>query len=80
MSSSVQTSVISPSEAMFFEEFPFGVKRFDGYYQATVTDFDGNEFDFDAVANSFEEATAQIEAQAANQDIQVYNINLYYVA
>lgn len=80
MSSSVQTSIIWPNEAVLFDALPSRLTHPQGFYQATVTDFDGNEYEFDAVANTFEEATAQIEAQAADQDIQVYNINLYLVA
>lgn len=80
MSSSVQTSIIFPNEEMFFTKASYRSRSRQNYYQASVTDFDGNEYDFDAVADTFEEATASVEVQAAEQGIQVYNINLYLVA
>ncbi len=65
---------------MFFTHVSYRSRSYQNFYQATVSDFDGNEYDFAAVADTFAEATASVEVQAANQGIQVYNINLYLVA
>ena len=47
------------------------------FYQASITDFEGDEYDFDVMADSYEEAAAQLEVLAADAGIQVYNMNIY---
>lgn len=49
-------------------------------YQATVVDFDGEEFDFEVSAFSSKQAAEKIEALAASEGIQISYMNLYLVA
>ncbi len=49
------------------------------YYQATITDFEGDEYDYEVEAESFEDAAAQLESIAYDNLIQVYNMNIYQV-
>ena len=78
MTASVQKSVIiSKSELGYSYK---NRHRFtQNLYQASITDFEGDEYEFEVMANSFEEAATQLEAMAADNFIQVYNINIYQV-
>lgn len=82
MTASVQTSVFASINNKY--GFTSRSRRYSRYtknsYQATVTDFDGDEYDYDVEADSYEEAAAMIEALAADSNIQVYNMNIYLVA
>ena len=71
MTASVQTSVImSKSELGYSYK---NRRRFtQNLYQASITDFE-------VMADSFEDAAIQLEAIAADNFIQVYNINIYQV-
>ena len=78
MTASVQTSVI-----MSKSELGYSYKnrsRFtENLYQASITDFEGDEYEYEVMADSFEDAAIQLEAIAADNYIQVYNINIYQV-
>ena len=78
MTASVQTSVI-----MSKSEFGYSYmnrRRFtQNLYQASITDFEGDEYEYEVMADSFEDAAIQLEAIAADNYIQVYNINIYQV-
>lgn len=78
MTASVQISVImSKSELGYSYK---NRRRFtQNLYQASITDFEGDEYDFEVMADSFEDAAIQLEAIAADNFIQVYNINIYQV-
>lgn len=81
MTASVQTSVFSSNnEFCFYSHSRRHSRLSKNSYQATVTDFDGDEYDYDVEADSYEEAAAMIEAMAADGNIQVYNMNIYLVA
>lgn len=48
-------------------------------YQASVADFDGEEFDFEVMAHSTKEAAAMVENLAAAEGIQISYMNLYLI-
>ena len=78
MTASVQTSVIMSKSELGYSYR--NRRRFtQNLYQASITDFEGDEYEFEVMANSFEEAATQLEAMAADNFIQVYNINIYQV-
>jgi hypothetical protein len=78
MTATVQTSVImSKSELGYSNK---NRRRFtQNLYQASITDFEGDEYEYEVMADSFEDAAIQLEAIAADNYIQVYNINIYQV-
>lgn len=50
------------------------------FYQATITDFDGEDHDIDEIeADTYEEAAAIAESWAANNYIQISYMQLYLV-
>ena len=53
--------------------------RVQGTNNGTITDFDGDEYEYDVMAESYEEAAAQLENIAYEAGIQVYNMNIYLV-
>lgn len=78
MTVSVQTSVImSASELRYKNSHRHHCIM--NYYQATITDFEGDEYDYEVEAESFEDAAAQLESIAYDNLIQVYNMNIYQV-
>ena len=74
MTSSVQKSSFSARDYGFYESRQTSSQNF---YQVTVEDFDGCEFEYEVEAESYEEAAAQVEILAAESFIQVYNMNIY---
>lgn len=74
MTSSVQKSSFSARECGLFNSHLTSSQNF---YQVTVEDFDGCEFDYEVEADSYEDAAAQVEAIASESFIQVYNMNIY---
>ena len=80
MTATVQTSSILSQSDYHFKNY--GRKRSmltENFYQATITDFDGDEYEYDVMAESYEEAAAQLESIAYEAGIQVYNMNIYLV-
>ena len=74
MTSSVQKSVFSARDYGFYNSRQTSSQN---YYQVTVEDFDGCEYDYEVEAESYEDAAAQVEAIASESFIQVYNMNIY---
>lgn len=74
MTSSVQKSSFSAGDYGFYKSRQTSSQNF---YQVTVEDFDGCEFEYEVEAESYEEAAAQVEVLAAESFIQVYNMNIY---
>lgn len=74
MTSSVQKSVFSSSDNTCVRSHRTSSQN---YYQVTVEDFDGCEFDYEVEAESYEDAAAQVECLAGESFIQVYNMNIY---
>lgn len=74
MTSSVQKSSFSARECGLINSHLTSSQNF---YQVTVEDFDGCEFDYEVEADSYEDAAAQVEAIASESFIQVYNMNIY---
>ena len=80
MTATVQTSSILSQSDYHFKNY--GRKRSmltENFYQATITDFDGDEYEYDVMAESYEEAAAKLENIAYEAGIQVYNMNIYLV-
>ena len=74
MTSSVQKSSFSAGDYGFYKSRQTSSQNF---YQVTVEDFDGCEFEYEVEAESYEDAAAMVEAIAAQSFIQVYNMNIY---
>ncbi len=74
MTSSVQKSSFSANDYGFYNSHRTSSQNF---YQVTVEDFDGCEFDYEVEAESYEEAAAMVEQIASESFIQVYNMNIY---
>lgn len=74
MTSSVQKSSFS---ARAYGSYNSHLTSSQNFYQVTVEDFDGCEFDYEVEADSYEDAAAQVEAIASESFIQVYNMNIY---
>lgn len=74
MTCSVQKSVLSSSDYTSYYSRRYSSMN---YYQVTVEDFDGCEYDFEVEADTYEEAAAQAERIAYDSMIQVYNMNIY---
>lgn len=80
MTATVQTSsILSQSDYRFKNYARKRHHMTENFYQATITDFDGDEYDYDVMAESYEEAAAQLESIAYEADIQVSNMNIYLV-
>lgn len=77
MTSSVQKSFFSARDYGFYNSRKTSAQDF---YQVTVEDFDGCEYDYQVEAESYEDAAAQVEAIASASFIQVYNMNIYLVS
>ena len=75
MTSSVQKSVFSSRGYGFYNSVRY--KSALNYYQVTVEDFNGCEYDYEVEAESYEDAAAQVELRASESMIQVYNMNIY---
>lgn len=73
------TATFQTSNLMNRMDRRFNYESSEFIYQASITDFDGDEFDYDVMANSYEEAAAQIEALAYEDGIQISNMNIYLV-
>ena len=74
MTSSVQKSSFSARDYSFCKSRRTSSQN---YYQVTVEDFDGCEFEYEVEAESYEDAAAQVELLASESFIQVYNMNIY---
>lgn len=46
-------------------------------FHVEVTDYDGETFDYDVEADSYEEASEIVEMLASDDCIDIYNMNLY---
>lgn len=80
MTATVQTSsILSQSDYRFKNYARKHHHMTENFYQATITDFDGDEYDYDVMAESYEEAAAQLESIAYEAGIQVSNMNIYLV-
>ena len=77
MTASVQTSVLFSNGEYGYKNRSRRIESSENFYQATITDFEGDEYEYDVMADSYEEAAAQLEAMAADAGIQVYNMNIY---
>lgn len=76
MTSSAQKSVFLPNDTASLSQIARRMATAN-YYQVTVEDFDGCEFQYEVEAESYEDAAAQVEVIAADSFIQVYNMNIY---
>lgn len=74
MTCSVQKSVLSSSDYTSYKSRRYSSMN---YYQVTVEDFDGCEYDYEVEAESYEDAAAQVQSIAFDSMIQVYNMNIY---
>lgn len=80
MTATVQTSsILSQSDYRFKNYARKRHHMTENFYQATITDFDGDEYDYDVMAESYEEAAAQLESIAYEAGIQASNMNIYLV-
>ena len=79
MTATFQTSVFTDSRNNGYKRFGRYTSLSEDLYQAEITDFDGDEYDYDVMAESYEEAAAQLENIAYEAGIQVYNMNIYLV-
>lgn len=79
MTATVQTSVLKSDYDYRFKNYARRHKYSQNFYQASVTDFDGDEYEYEVMADTYEEAAAQLENIAYGNGIQVYNMNIYLV-
>lgn len=73
------TATVQTSNLLNKIDYRFKFASSENFYQATITDFDGDEFDYDVMAESYEDAAAQLESIAYENGIQVSNMNIYLV-
>ena len=73
------TSTFQTSNLMNRSNYRYSFRSSENIYQASVTDFDGDEYDYEVMANTYEEAAAQVEALAYESGIQICNMNIYMV-
>lgn len=79
MTALVQTSSLVSGSDYGFIKRARRVANTQYHYQASVVDFDGEEYDFEVMAYSSKEAAAQVEGLAAGEGIQISYVNLYLV-
>ena len=79
MTATVQTSVLMNKSDYRYKKYAKRYQYSQNFYQAPITDFEGDEYDYDVMAESYEEAATQLEAMAYEAGIQVYNMNIYLV-
>lgn len=79
MTATVQTSILMEKSEYRNKMYAKRYQFTQNFYQATITDFEGDEYDYDVMAESYEEAATQLEAMAYEAGIQVYNMNIYLV-
>ena len=77
MTATFQTSVFTDNKSKGFKRFNRYTSLSEDLYQAEITDFDGESFDYEVAAQSFEEAAAKVERIANESGIYVYNMELY---
>ena len=79
MTATFQTSVFEDSRKYGYKRYGRYSSLSEDFYQAEVTDFDGEHYEYEITARSFEEAAAKVEALANESGIYVYNMELYLV-
>lgn len=77
MTALVQTSVF---KTRGYNNYNKKYLRSSNFYQATITDFDGEDHDIDEIeAETYEEAAAYVESWAASNYIQISYMQLYLI-
>ena len=79
MTATFQTSVFADSRNNGYKRYSRYTSLSEDFYQAEVTDFDGEQYEYEIAARSFEEAAAKVESIANESGIYVYNMELYLV-
>ena len=79
MTATFQTSVFADSRNNGYKRFGRYTSLSEDLYQAEITDFDGEQYEYEISARSFEEAAAKVESIANESGIYVYNMELYLV-
>ena len=79
MTATCPTSVFTDNKSKGFKRFNRYTSLSEDLYQAEITDFDGEQYEYEIAARSFEEAAAKVESIANESGIYVYNMELYLV-